>query len=283
MDISKIFRAELMPPQMYHDYDNRLDSFQETLLTNSYKKDLAKSGIYYEPGNGVFKCAFCNLYMLKLNMRTLKYHTYSICPMATSALKSNKTMRTESFKKFKTARKVYGERANELSVNGFYYYGKKTEIRCASCLLTIVKLNKADAIESIHSKYSPDCTIHSPPSAPPVSELDNSNDDIEPDLFKIDKPVSRLYPSLSEPDSDDNENNDSDNIDNCESSSEMTQECKNKDDDDAKLCKICFEREKNTCFLPCKHISTCMICAKKCKICCICRVKVKERLEVYLQ
>ncbi len=290
--------ARLMPPSVYHDYDYRLESFSETFLTNDYKKNLAKFGIYYEPGIGMYKCAFCSMYMYKLNMRTLKYHTYSICPIVTSVLKTNESMRRESFKKFKTGRKAYGgDLANKLAVNGFYFYGKNIEIRCASCLLTIVKLNKADTADLIHQRYSPDCVFNNKPSAPPISESDSDNaassrhTDKRP-VGPIVMPHHRLYPSLS---------SDSELSDNEPDNGSMDDEiCKNKieknaanmslvandktnDPNDDRLCKICFEQEKNTCFLPCKHLSTCRDCAKKCKLCCICRVKVKERLEVYLQ
>lgn len=287
MELSKIIMFSLPPPDMYHSYDNRLDSMSTTFLTKDYQKNLAKFGIYYERGNGAYQCAFCELYMLKLNMRTLKYHTYSTCPMATKIMRDNIVMRRESFNKFKIARNVYSKLADELSENGFYYYGCKFKIRCAECLLTIVKLNKTDAIELVHARYSPDCIFNNKPSAP---SLDNMNDKYSHTNQNNNKvtAVGRLYPLLSDPLTVDDKSSEkvlqqNDTMQKITLDDDGVKHKTDTNEDDYKLCKICFEKEKNTCVLPCKHVSTCMDCAKKCKTCCICRVKVKERLEIYLQ
>ncbi|AKC91700.1 iap2 [Lambdina fiscellaria nucleopolyhedrovirus] len=54
-------------------------------------------------------------------------------------------------------------------------------------------------------------------------------------------------------------------------------------DSDLLLCKICFENERQVCFLPCGHVSTCDSCSKRCKKCCICREKIKNKILVFLQ
>ena len=49
----------------------------------------------------------------------------------------------------------------------------------------------------------------------------------------------------------------------------------------ANSCAICYEAEKDTVFLPCKHNVTCLKCSKNVKTCPICRVKIKETIRIY--
>ena len=46
-------------------------------------------------------------------------------------------------------------------------------------------------------------------------------------------------------------------------------------------CAICYEADKDTVFLPCKHNVTCLKCSKNVKNCPICRVKIKETIKIY--
>ncbi|AJD80751.1 inhibitor of apoptosis 2 [Pseudoplusia includens SNPV IE] len=293
---SDIMNSRLAPPSFYHDYDNRIDSFVGSSLTKEYIRNLGKFGIHYESGNGVYKCAFCPLLLIRLDMRTLKYHTFSLCSMATAILAENETLRKESFRKFKTARRVFKENGHCLAVNGFYYYGKDIEIRCAGCRLTIVKLNRTDRVEDIHRKYSPECEFNNKPTAPPASDSDNEIDVINVKnhhdvnyTTDVCSATAKIYPALDSIGVDD-KTSDNNDIDSIFGSNDVTDSDKNTQRisssticDDDRFCKICFENERNTCFLPCKHVSTCIDCARKCKVCCICRMKIKERLEVYLQ
>nr|AWJ76693.1 iap-2 [Lymantria dispar multiple nucleopolyhedrovirus] len=47
-------------------------------------------------------------------------------------------------------------------------------------------------------------------------------------------------------------------------------------------CKICFERPRNVCFLPCRHVCACAACARRCAACCICRQTILNKMEIYL-
>ncbi|QYC92691.1 Inhibitor of apoptosis 2 [Trabala vishnou gigantina nucleopolyhedrovirus] len=51
---------------------------------------------------------------------------------------------------------------------------------------------------------------------------------------------------------------------------------------DEKYCKICFDTERQICFLPCGHVSTCEKCSKRCSKCCICRQPVKSKIKIFL-
>ncbi|XP_054089738.1 E3 ubiquitin-protein ligase MYLIP isoform X2 [Zeugodacus cucurbitae] len=51
---------------------------------------------------------------------------------------------------------------------------------------------------------------------------------------------------------------------------------------EAMTCKICMDREINTMFNPCSHVTTCAECAARCIHCPNCRVKVTSTTRVYL-
>ncbi|ABM45797.1 inhibitor of apoptosis 2 [Spodoptera frugiperda multiple nucleopolyhedrovirus] len=255
---------DLAPPGFYQNIVDRLETFENSYLTREYINDLVASGIYRDAMCN-YKCAFCPLYLKKLDEHSLKYHKFSTCPMATKRLFENETLRKQSFCKFKTARHYYKDMYELLAKNGFYYYGKKFEIICSSCKFVIVKLNKNDNVALIHGRYSPDCVFNAP-SAPHYDEID--------ELANQTTIVSRIYPDLS------NEISMSINSDDQTLSSSSTAVDTQKDD---VMCKICFERERDTCFLPCRHVSTCSQCAKRCKVCCICRKTIENKLEVFLQ
>lgn len=53
--------------------------------------------------------------------------------------------------------------------------------------------------------------------------------------------------------------------------------------EDMLICKICFEKNKDTLFLPCRHLGTCFDCAKQVKKCPFCIVKIEQCLSVIPQ
>ncbi|ACI28802.1 agip101 [Agrotis ipsilon multiple nucleopolyhedrovirus] len=266
---TKIMATDLAPPAYYRDARARLATYENSCLTRDYIRDLAASGIYRDSLDG-YKCAFCSFYLKKLNARHLKYHKFSMCPMATRRLLENEALRKESFRKFKTSRIHYRDEYEQLAKNGFYYYGKKVEIRCSSCHIIIVKLNRHDNAQHIHRRWSPECEFNVP-SAPKWEDLDDDDDGSGGDN------VNLLYPKL--PESDDTIVNFGPST----STTTMTTTTAAPTTRDDIMCKICFERERDTCFMPCRHVSTCSECAKRCKVCCICREKITNRLEVFLQ
>ncbi|AIE47792.1 iap-2 [Peridroma alphabaculovirus] len=282
MNAHRVMYAALAPPLHYRDFALRLATLEDVFLSDDYKRNLAASGIYHDGADG-YKCAYCSLYLRKLNAHDLKYHTFSVCPMATQRLLDNVTLRKESFRKFKAARLRYRNDAEALAKNGFYYYGTKLEIRCAFCHVVIVKLGKNDNAQAIHRKYTPECVFNEPsapaqddyylsPSTPSSSSYSHATERIYPELPAVADVTAAEYkwkvvtdnewapsaPPVDDPVAADSA---SDDI----------------------MCKICFERERRICFLPCRHVSTCEECARRCKVCCICRERVKQRLEIFLQ
>ncbi|KAI4491236.1 hypothetical protein M0802_010332 [Mischocyttarus mexicanus] len=51
--------------------------------------------------------------------------------------------------------------------------------------------------------------------------------------------------------------------------------------DDARLCKICYNRELGIVFLPCGHIVACVNCAPEMTICAVCRVHVTMKVRAF--
>lgn len=56
----------------------------------------------------------------------------------------------------------------------------------------------------------------------------------------------------------------------------------NEDIDDKKLCCICYEKEKDTVFVPCGHVACCLNCSYNVDICVICRSDITSRNKFYL-
>ncbi|XP_053405383.1 baculoviral IAP repeat-containing protein 2-like [Mercenaria mercenaria] len=48
------------------------------------------------------------------------------------------------------------------------------------------------------------------------------------------------------------------------------------------ICKICFEREVQIVFLPCRHLVCCGVCAQERKVCLECQQKIKEQKRAFL-
>ncbi|ABI35737.1 Iap-2 [Ectropis obliqua nucleopolyhedrovirus] len=59
--------------------------------------------------------------------------------------------------------------------------------------------------------------------------------------------------------------------------------CSNETDSTSdNTCKICLERERQICFLPCGHVATCEKCAKRCNKCCMCRKVIVNKLRIFM-
>ncbi|RLU20359.1 hypothetical protein DMN91_006967 [Ooceraea biroi] len=51
---------------------------------------------------------------------------------------------------------------------------------------------------------------------------------------------------------------------------------------EARLCKICMDRDLAVVFLPCGHLATCIFCAPSLTYCPMCRVKIKANVRIFL-
>lgn len=52
--------------------------------------------------------------------------------------------------------------------------------------------------------------------------------------------------------------------------------------EEAAKCVVCLSEDKGVCFIPCRHICSCNTCAASLSECPLCRVKIQDKLNVYL-
>lgn len=52
--------------------------------------------------------------------------------------------------------------------------------------------------------------------------------------------------------------------------------------DDARMCKICYNRELRKVFVPCGHLVACAECAKNMKTCAVCRKPVIDTVQAFI-
>ena len=56
-----------------------------------------------------------------------------------------------------------------------------------------------------------------------------------------------------------------------------------KDDfDNEIICCICLNDKPNIVFMPCKHLCSCLDCSNKVKKCPICRLKIKDKMKIFI-
>ncbi|AKN80645.1 Inhibitor of apoptosis 2 [Perigonia lusca single nucleopolyhedrovirus] len=238
--------ANLAPP-FYSSSTKHRTKYNE-ILTKTQLTNLAKEhGLYVDTAQSAYKCADCSLIMFNKLNRKLKYHKYSSCPHSLRRLRSNEHDRLQSFYCFKNAFKhavCKSFNINDLASAGFYFNGSRNEIVCSYCDMVIVKLLKHEHLDELHSVYSPKCIfVVTKTNKPSAPTIENGNGN-----------DTSIYPSVS---------------------SVLV-------NTDEKMCKICFENERNICFLPCRHVAVCKICAERCQACCMCRQLVKHKIEIYL-
>lgn len=96
--------------------------------------------------------------------------------------------------------------------------------------------------------------------------------------------VKRKYDSM------DNNNNNSESslvgLEHCNNENKKAplfdgKEVEEEETNDDKLCKICYERERDIAYIPCGHVATCSKCTSSIRLCPICREKLSEVLKIY--
>jgi hypothetical protein len=235
--------------------EGRLKTMNNMVLENDYKRVLAKEGIFYY--NNMLRCIGCYTVLKKVNTKHLKRHTFSDnCITSTSVLMNNEVLRKKSFTQFKTARRHFKKIlvVAMLARRGFYSFGKSNYIRCSYCLVSF----KYVSVESAQQQHTVECVFV---NAIDEQKEDNASDDEYPinekQIFQANFPppesFSKLIPSapvLS---------------------------------DNYVECKICFDKERSVCFMPCRHLYTCKECSRRCKKCCICNAKIDKYISTITQ
>lgn len=87
---------------------------------------------------------------------------------------------------------------------------------------------------------------------------------------------------VNESDTPDKEGHTSERKINLKSKETASLEEENRRLKEARLCKICMDREVATVFLPCGHLATCVHCAPSLLYCPICRQKIRANVRTFL-
>ncbi|ABY65789.1 inhibitor of apoptosis protein 2 [Orgyia leucostigma nucleopolyhedrovirus] len=319
MNFARVMAAELSPPaSMPFNYKNaqtRFDSFSRlgALLMSDEKRNLAHHGMYYDGATKTYRCAYCPAAMGKCCARAIKYHKFSAaCPRSAELLRVNRALRRFSFSVFKAARVRYEKRRDELADNGFHFDATRLKVKCSGCGMIIEQLCKDDNVRAVHQLYSPRCVFVYGDSAC-ASRLDQTHN-----LCEDEKPfacATRQTPSapvLSDEDVEQSTRNLTSTMQslqivdraeslypklNCKKTEQVVEGVNSNDEvnessktptvsvvasPEDRMCKICFERERQICFAPCGHLSTCERCAQRCVRCCMCRKPVKDKIRVFI-
>ncbi|AGA16222.1 iap-2 protein [Thysanoplusia orichalcea nucleopolyhedrovirus] len=238
--------------------DGRFKTMTNMALENEYKLELAKTGLFFH--NNLIKCIGCRIIMDKINAKKVKRHTYSnYCISSTNALMFNEAMRKKSFTSFKSCRRQFASASavvDMLARRGFYHFGKPGVLRCCGCHV-VFKYKTVDCAQRQHKQ---NCRFINAIEDYLLDKPVDKFSDLEKEILTADlAPPPRLEVSPSAPPAESLTTN---------SVSE---------------CKVCFDKEKSICFMPCRHLAVCADCSRRCKRCCVCNAKIIQRIETLPQ
>lgn len=173
--------------------------------------------------------------------------------------------------------KLIRQRPQELSDAGFYYTGKGDRVCCFSCGGGLKDWEEKDDPWEQHAMWYGNCEylklIKGEDFIAKMAKkrdtmCKNSNDEIGSCSSQSSSQSSSLRESQSS------------------STEKLPQESLEKSDEeddkkDAKLCKICYNNEYDTIFLPCAHVIACGKCASSVSKCPACRQPFAEVRRIY--
>ncbi|QEI03480.1 IAP-3 [Spodoptera cosmioides nucleopolyhedrovirus] len=132
------------------------------------------------------------------------------------------------------------QRPEDLANAGFFYTGRNAEVRCFQSDCGLSDWEPTDDPWREHARWFPRCEY----------VIATKGKNYVQETISLSCVIKETTSSTT-------------------SSSSLSSSSSN-DEKDETLCKICFERERNTCFIPCGHVVACEKCAfiiKKCPIC----------------
>ncbi|QOD40048.1 iap-6 [Matsumuraeses phaseoli granulovirus] len=148
------------------------------------------------------------------------------------------------------------QNVNEMADAGLFYTGYGDQTKCFFCNSTLRNWHKTDSPWEAHARVNKKCQ------------------------YLLMTKGGKFVESVSEDTKFNNVTNDTDN----KHETNISDECKEENNNLEHLCIICCERARNVCLLPCKHVVTCGQCtcslSKQC--CPMCRNKFSQVVEVYL-
>lgn len=140
------------------------------------------------------------------------------------------------------------QKPGKLVEAGFFYSGKSDQVVCFSCGGRLKGWEPGDDPWKEHAKYYGDCHY---------LKLMKSPEFIENCMAQITEQVAESSrPTV--------------NKENTQDSSEASGHEKRSEPVESKLCKVCYENEYNTVFMPCGHVVACARCAASVQRCPLC-------------
>lgn len=164
--------------------------------------------------------------------------------------------------------KTMKQRPKNLAEAGFFYTGKGDRVICFSCGGGLKLWDETDDPWEQHAMWYEKC-----------------------DYLKLMKGQEFIKEVTAKNKSEVNKNmENTEDVENTEDKKEVMQPDKDNNVSngckkpilDSRLCKICYENEYNTAFLPCGHIIACAKCASSVTTCPYCRQPFTSIMRVYL-
>lgn len=287
-------KTETLSPQPdYKQEPERLKTFKNWKSQAVTPRDLAKAGFYCLNNTlkpDLVKCAFCKAEICNWEQgddalaEHLKWSPN--CPYAKWKLEErvpapgqdvcgslerfpNSVPENEAFRMIKTIiRPPYEDvkvrlesftgwpatlkqSPENMAEAGFYYRGVEDHTICFSCGGALKDWKDEDEPWEQHAMWFPNCTFLI------TTKGQQYIDEVQKKIAGVSSVETK----------EENERTD-----------EKLSEC----EDGVILCKICNRFERNTIFMPCKHIIACGKCAEVLKNCPVCRSLIDSKIKVYI-
>lgn len=153
---------------------------------------------------------------------------------------------------------------------GFVFTEQDDIVICPFCKVEGFRWSTGDNPLADHRSWSPNCSY--------IQSIDscNVNENHTNVVNGIDECTSRV---VVIPDSKDESRS---TTEKAFAELKIEDEQQNKNSITTAWCKVCYAREIQILFLPCKHIAVCVQCSSDLEECVICREPLQEKLRTYL-
>lgn len=247
----------------------RLKTFKDWPLTFMSPHRLAKNGFYYSGKHDEVRCAFCRVELMhwsegddpeedhrrwaphcSVHLRKSEYSG------ATHVEYSSVASRLRTFKDWPRG---LSQKPQDLAEAGFYYTGQGDKTKCYYCDGGVRDWESGDDPWEQHALWFDRCRyVETVKGAEYVKKVlaENAKETRE-------KPTVEV----SGREGDDVEYNGN--------------EKEEKEKLSRNVCAICYERERNVCFVPCGHVIACAVCGLSTDTCPVCRAKVSKPVRLY--
>lgn len=179
--------------------------------------------------------------------------------------------RIESFEDWP---KTMRQKPQQLSDAGFYYTGKGDRVCCFSCGGGLKDWEENDDPWEQHGMWYGKCEyLKLVKGQDFVSKMAQKRDEL---CHKSNSEIATSSSSLSSQQS----NASATSTEKVQLTSDKLSD-EEEENKDAKLCKICYNNEYNTIFLPCGHVIACAKCASSVSKCPACRQPFETVMRVY--